>query len=569
MTIPVKGHAAGAGLPSRASDFFSEHFHPHRSPSGRLRSPEKKPLRVLKFGGTSVGDAACMERVIEIIRNAWRDSDVVVVVSAMGGVTTKLVAAASHAEEGNSKAVAAIFEEVRQQHDTAASALLLSSTERSRLDGKMTELLQAGDRLCQGTILLRELTPRTRDSISSLGERLSAPLVAAALAERGVASIAIDATELVVTDSRHGAADPCMDLTRERSQARLRPLLRQGIVPVVTGFIGGTRDGVLTTLGRGGSDYSATILGAVLEADEVIIWTDVDGLQTADPRLVKRACTIPEVSYREAAELAYFGAKVLHPKTLRAVMQCGIPLWIRNTFAPERPGTKITPAGVPSLGGVTALTALNDVAIITIGGPALAGAEDVLGRTIRTTSAVRADILLISQASSQNELCLVIPSALAMNTVEALRREFAHELAHAPTEHISLDPSVAMITVVGQNMRSVPGIVGRTFAALGRENVNVTAIAQGSSEFALSFVVAKQDVTAALTSLHGEFGLGSLSCQPGAEDEDYDRHCELVRVERLAIPEPLASAARNGGTDECVKQSLSLDSAYSDVQANR
>src|SRR5208283_6124906 len=236
----------------------------------------------------------------------------------------------------------------------------------------------------------------------------------------------------------------------------------------------------LTTLGRGGSDYSATILGAALQADEVIIWTDVDGLQTSDPRMVDGGCTIPELSYREASELAYFGAKVLHPKTLRAVMQCGIPLWIRNTFAPERQGTKISPAGPTSGGGVKALTAIGDLALITVGGPGVVGVPDVLGRTFATTAAVRADVLLISQSSSQNNICLIVSSSLARHTVEALRHEFAQDLAHEKVEHITLDPTVAIVTVVGQNMRGVSGIAGRTFCALGRKNVDIIAIAQGS-----------------------------------------------------------------------------------------
>jgi aspartate kinase len=191
------------------------------------------------------------------------------------------------------------------------------------------------------------------------------------LAESGVTSACIEATELVVTDSYHGGAEPWMDLTSAACEARLRPLLQQGIVPVVTGFIGANEEGVLTTLGRGGSDYSATILGAALAADEVIIWTDVDGLLTADPRLVPGACTISEISYHEAAELAYFGAKVLHPKTLRPVMQQGIPLRIRNTFEPENLGTKITPTGPANVGGITAITAISDAALITLGGPGL------------------------------------------------------------------------------------------------------------------------------------------------------------------------------------------------------
>ncbi len=521
MTVPMKNPAVRGGSLGR-------HFPQHRPVQGDIRHHVKRPLRVMKFGGTSVGDAACIGRVVEIIRAASHESDVVVVVSAMGGVTNKLVAAASQSEAGNYQAVAAIFEDLRQQHHAAASALIHSTAEQNRIGRKVTELLALGDRLCQGTILLRELTPRTRDAISSLGERLSVSLVAAALAEHGVASEALEATELVVTDECHGSADPCMDKTGERCAARLHPLLQKGVVPVVTGFIGATADGVLTTLGRGGSDYSATILGAVLDADEVVIWTDVDGLQTADPRLVPGAVTIPEVSYREAAELAYFGAKVLHPKTLRAVQECGIPLWIRNTFTPERMGTKITPAGPPSAGGVKALTAINDVVMITVGGPGFAGVQDVLGRAFRTTAAVRADVLLISQSSSQNDLCLVIPSAFAKATLEALRHEFAHDLAHEHTEHITLDATVAMVAVVGQNMKSIPGIVGRTFGALGRENVNIVAIAQGSSECTISFVVARKDMQTALASIHREFRLGMSSNRSHAEDASYYPLCTTV-----------------------------------------
>ena len=484
------------------------HFLQRHPVQSHVRESARKPLRVMKFGGTSVGDASCIAKVAEITRAASRDNDIVVIVSAMAGVTNKLIEAATHSETGQRKPVATIFEELRKRHEAVVDTLISSAAERTRIRHKMQEIFEEGVRLCEGTALLRELTPRVRDSISSLGERLSAPLVAAALAEHGVASEAIDATELVVTDSDHGAADPRMDLTRERCQTRLHPLLQQGKVPVVTGFIGATAEGVLTTLGRGGSDYSATILGAALDADEVIIWTDVDGLLTADPRLVPNACTVPEISYREAAELAHFGAKVLHPKTLRAVMRCGIPLWIRNTFAPERPGTKITPMGPSNGGGVKALTAIGDVALITVGGPGIVGVPDVLGRTFATTAAVRADVLLISQSSSQNNICLIVSSSSAKPTLEALRYEFAQDLAHEKVEHITLDPNVAIVTVVGQNMRGISGIVGRTFTALGHEDVNIIAIAQGSSECNISFVVGQKDMKAALVTTHREFQLG-------------------------------------------------------------
>ncbi len=522
MTAPMNNRSLRAGLPSR-------HFPQHHSVPAPVQAPVQapvpaevhrnldKPVRVMKFGGTSVGDASCIARVVEIIRAASRESQVVVVVSAMSGVTNQLVAAATQSEQGQHASVATIFDAIRDQHEKAIKILIRSAAERNRIDAQMRKLLEDGERFCQGTSMLRELTLRSRDAISGLGERLSAPLVAAALAERGVPSEAIEATELVVTDTCHGAAEPLMDQTCEHCETRLRPLLDQDIVPVVTGFIGATEEGVLTTLGRGGSDYSATIVGAALQADEVIIWTDVDGLQTSDPRLVDGGCTIPELSYREASELAYFGAKVLHPKTLRAVMQCGIPLWIRNTFAPERPGTRITPAGQPGVDAVKAVTAIHDVVLINIGGPGMVGVQDVLGRTLRTTAAVRADVLLISQSSSQNDLCLVIPSALAKSTVEALHHEFAHELAHEKAEHITVDPTVAIIAVVGQHMRGVAGVVGRACSALDRENLGIVTIAQGSTECTLSLVVPKGDMKAALVSLHREFQLGDASNRSVAE----------------------------------------------------
>jgi len=486
----------------------------------------------MKFGGTSVGDASCIRKVTDIIRAASAESDIVVVVSAMSGVTNKLIEAAVQSEAGNCEAVETIFTQLRQRHDVAVDALIHSDAERIRIRESMGKLFEEGERLCQGTMLLRELTPRAHDSISSLGERLSAPLVAAVLAESGVTSVCIEATEVVVTDSYHGGAEPWMDLTDVACEARLHPLLQQGIVPVVTGFIGANEEGVLTTLGRGGSDYSATILGAALGADEVIIWTDVDGLLTADPRLVPSACTISEISYHEAAELAYFGAKVLHPKTLRPVMQQGIPLRIRNTFEPDNPGTKITPTGPANVAGITAITAIGDAALITLGGPGLSGVQDVLGRAFATAAAVRADVLLISQSSAQNDICLVVASAMSKRTVEALRHEFSHDLAHEKAEHIALDSTVAIVTIVGQKVR-IPGTVGRTFGALARQNVDIIASAHGASDCNISFVVPRKDVKAALLATHQEFQLGELNARAlaaGSTDSPATWFCEAERA---------------------------------------
>jgi len=465
----------------------------------------------MKFGGTSVGDAACIRRSAEIVANASREHSVAVVVSAMSGVTNRLIDAAHQAKRGDRDAGKTLAEALHQQHFEALAALVSNEKSRTQVQHRIEEILAEGSRLYEGTALLRELTPRTLDSISSLGERLCAPVVSAALCELGVASSAVEATELIVTDSFHGGAEPQADATRQRSHARIGPILNAGQVPVVTGFIGATADGVLTTLGRGGSDYSATILGAALDAEEIIIWTDVEGVLTADPRLVSEARTIPEISYREAAELAYFGAKVLHPKTLRPVLPAGIPVWIRNSFAPEKPGTKITQHGRSIGGGVKALTAIRDVALISVGGPGIVGVPDVVGRTFSTTAQLRAEVLLISQSSSQNDICFIVAKAHAQATLEGLRREFAQDLAYQVVDHITMDPDIAIVAVVGENMRGTPGVAGRTFHALGREGVNIIAIAQGSSETNISFVVSDDSVKPALLATHREFGLGKLT----------------------------------------------------------
>jgi len=469
----------------------------------------KSKVQVMKFGGTSVGDASCIARATQIVSQAARANAVVTVVSAMSGVTNRLVDAANRAGNGDREAGSVLIVKLRQQHAVALAALVADDARRSDVTGKLDEIFAEGQRLLDGTALLRELTPRALDAISSLGERLCAPIFASALGELGVKSRAVAATELIVTDTFHGGAEPRMDLTRARCEGVLRPLLNEACVPVVTGFIGATPEGVLTTLGRGGSDYSATILGAALGVDEVIIWTDVDGVLTADPRLVPDARTIPEISYREAAELAYFGAKVLHPKTLRTVTPAGIPVWIRNSFSPTQTGTKISQQGRSIGGGVKALTAIRDVALISVGGPGIVGVPDVVGRTFSTTAELRANVLLISQSSSQNDICFIVASADAQRTLEALRREFASDLSHEVVDHITIDPKIAIVAVVGENMRGTRGVAGRTFAAMGRDNVNIIAIAQGSSETNISFVVEDSAMKQALLTAHREFALGA------------------------------------------------------------
>ena len=477
-------------------------------------------LQLMKFGGTSVGDSGCIRRAAAIVHSAATERSVVVVVSAMSGVTNRLVQAAHRAEHGEQDFIAPLAKELRGQHIAALEALVGDSQARAEVATASQEVVDELVRLLRGTALLRELTPRALDVISGIGERLSAPLVAAAVSELGIRAVSISATEVIVTDAHHGRAEPLMVPTRNRAESRLRPLLDQGLVPIVTGFIAATAEGVQTTLGRGGSDYSATILGAALGAQETVIWTDVDGVKTADPRLVPDARTIPEISYNEAAELAYFGAKVLHPNTLRPVTAARVPVWIRNTFAPEKPGTKITAEGMPTGGGVKALTAIRDVTLVTVGGPGIVGLPDVLARSFAATAETRTNVLLVSQSSSQNDICFVIATTDEKRTLKALRDAFAPEIAEQTVEHVTTNPDIAVVAVVGENMRGIPGIAGRTFTALGRENVNIMAIAQGSSEYNISLVVEKNSMQRALTALHREFRLHE-SANPVAESPSF------------------------------------------------
>jgi aspartate kinase len=491
-------------------------------------------LQVMKFGGTSVGNAECIRRAAEIVARAAGEGPVVAVVSAMGGVTNRLIAAAQACAAGDMDAAGKVAETLQDQHDDAIEILIGEGNKRAELAAELKQIIEEVSSLCRGTALLRELTPRTLDAISSAGERLSARLLAGALRELEVKSVAVEATELIVTDNQSGRAEPLMMETRDRASAKLAPLLAEGLVPVVTGFIGATLEGKLTTLGRGGSDYSATILGAALDAKEIIIWTDVDGVLTADPRLVPEARTLKEISYNEAAELAYFGAKVLHPKTLRPVSEAGIPVWIRNSFSPERKGTQITATGHPTKRGVKAITAMSNVTLITIGGRGIVGLPGVAAKTFTAAASAQANVLLISQSSSGNDICFIIDSGDAARTVAELRAAFAADLAHHEVEHITVNPDIAIVAVVGERMRGTPGIAGRTFNALGRRGVNIIAIAQGSSEYNVSLVVEAGQMREVVQALHSEFDLQ----RPASRFESIENESALANARH-----PSAAAA--------------------------
>lgn len=467
----------------------------------------KKPLHVLKFGGTSVGDSSCILAVGEIIRRNLRSADLVVVVSAMSGVTNRLLEAAKRSSARDTRAAEAILASIRDQHIATATQLITSDDRRKDLLQRLNALLDEGARLCDRVSRLGALTAEATDSIASLGERLSAPVIASTLTEHGVNSVAVEATELIVTDSSHGAAAPLREPTRMRSKERLDPLIRGGAVPVVTGFIGATTTGAVTTLGRGGSDYSATILAAALDADEVSIWTDVDGLMTADPRWVAGARTISDISYREAAELAHFGAKVLHPRTVQALVGSGIPLWIRNTFAPDRPGTKITPSSAATDQVVKGVTAIRDVTIVSIKGKQIGGSDCFLARSSKVAERFRGNLPLLQQSISEGCIRLAVPSDRAAAMVAALRLEFAAELAAKTMQGITLDPPAGIVTLVGNRIHA-ERVAERSLEAIRRAGVLGLAVSEATgSEYNFSLAVLNEELKTVLNLLHHEFGL--------------------------------------------------------------
>jgi aspartate kinase len=370
--------------------------------------------------------------------------------------------------------------------------------------GTIDEYIAELSAYCRSIHVLGEVTPRGMDTITSLGERLNARIVSSALRQSGIESHAIDATELIVTDATFQSAIPLMETTREKIEFRLAPLLGENSVPVVTGFIGATQDGIITTLGRGGSDYTASILGDCLDADEVWTWTDVDGVMTADPREVPDARVIPELSFSEISELAYFGAKVLHPKTLRPLIERDIPLWVKNTFNPTYPGTRIIRSSRTVKGKVTAISAIRELSMITVEGRGMMGVPGIAARTFTAVARQGASVLMISQASSEQSICFVIPTNAETAVIQSIEEEMALELARRDIDRVWAMEDIVVVTAVGAGLRHTPGISGRIFSALGDADINVIAIAQGSSEYSISIVVAENDADHAMQQIHEE-----------------------------------------------------------------
>ncbi|MCC7237183.1 MAG: aspartate kinase [Bryobacterales bacterium] len=461
----------------------------------------------MKFGGTSMGSADRIRASAALCAGEAGKRPVVTVVSAMSKVTDLLLDTLRHAEGGDRDGMESNIATLAQRHRETCEELLPENAREAVLAG-IDELVSEFRRIANGVHMLGERPARSVDEAVAIGERLSALLMASYLQSRDFPAAAVNAREVIVTDAVFGNATPLMGLTREKAAAALGPLLEKGILPVVTGFNGATADGRATTLGRGGSDFSASILAASLDAAELWIWSDVDGILSADPRLVPGARVLDLVTYAEAAELAYNGAKVLHPRTLAPLVSRRIPVWSKNSFAPEKPGTKIVPA-IPDPIGPRAVTSMANVALVSLepASPELTGTK-LMGRAFEALAASGAEVLALTSSSYRQSFCFLVRGDELALALQAVESALSLELAHGYVKPVEVDTEVGLLAIVGEGMRGVTGMAGRIFTAVSREGVNVIAIAQGSSELTIAIVVRREGLEKAVRAVHEECGMG-------------------------------------------------------------
>ncbi len=461
---------------------------------------------VMKFGGTLMGSTKAIQHSASLVlRSTQHGEKVAVVPSAMSGVTDQLIKISASAEQGHIAFANDEISLIRQRHLNTAHELGASA--ESLTVQKLLELLDSLGQTIHGIYLLRELSARSRDLIVSFGERLSAPLMALALERMGVRAHDLTGGQAgLVTTDHFGNARP-LPQAYERIPSRLSGLLDQGITPVVTGFIGETEKGVITTLGRGGSDYSATILGAALNADEVWTWKDVDGVMTTDPRMVPEAQNLEQLSYEEIMEMAYFGAKVLHPLAVTPLQERGIPLRVKSAADPDFPGTLVTahPKGLKN--GVKAVTAIRNAAIIDVGGAGMVGVPEVVSKIFDVLAGEAVNVIMISQSSSMANISLVVLRSDARRAFNALKSQFANS---DWIKTFELWEDVAAVAVVGEGMRGTKGVAARLFTAVAAEGISLHMIAQGSSELNISFAIDETDAEKAVKAIHKAFSLERL-----------------------------------------------------------
>lgn len=460
-------------------------------------------MKVLKFGGSSVANGERIKCVTDIVAQAAEREKVAVVLSAMKGVTDLLIDAAHKAEEG-AEGPKTILETIRTRHFEAVR-YLFAPTDQSAALTPLAIMCNELEEILHGVELLRECSPRTMDLVMSFGERLSCRLAAAYMRTRGMDAVLVDAREIVATDDRFGSAQVDFAKSYALIEKKLASIPGTAVIP---GFIGATSKGVTTTLGRNGSDYTASIIGAGVRADLIEIWTDVDGVLSADPRIVPDAFVIPEVSSEEAMELSYFGAKVIHPYTMVPAVEKDIPLLIKNSLNPSAPGTLIAAAERirrDSARPITGIASIEGISIVNIEGGGMMGIPGFAARIFSALARDGINIIMISQASSEHTICLVFRTEEGERALSALSRELALELETKRIARFELVRDMLVVSVIGENMHGTPGMAGRLFSALGRAGISIRVIAQGSSERNISFVIPEKDHTRALRTLHAEF----------------------------------------------------------------
>jgi len=472
-------------------------------------------MQIMKFGGSSVADASRIKSVADIVISRAENEKTapVVVVSAMKGVTDILLSAASAAESGDSL-YKKLLQDLKQKHHQAVKNLVSDNSIGVTLLIDIDAILGELAEILHGVELVKECSPRTGDLISGFGERLSSLLLAAHINDRGVPSEAVDAREIIRTDDAHGRAAVDFEVSGELIRKRMdtetgnptgKSVSGDSRIFVVTGFIASTSQGVATTLGRNGSDYTASILGAALDAGSVEIWTDVDGILTADPRIVPEAWVIDEISFQEAMELSFFGAEVIHPFTLRPVIEKNLPVFIKNTMNPSAPGTRIARTSAPKDRPITGIASVDDVSMITIEGGGMVGMPGIASRIFASVARTGANIIMITQASSEHSVCLVCRREEAAIAAAGLEKDLSDTLHSGIIRSIRLNDGLEIIAVIGENMQGQPGLSGKLFSALGDIGVNILAIAQGSTELNISFVIKGDDKKTAITAIHRAF----------------------------------------------------------------
>ena len=466
---------------------------------------------VHKFGGTSVADASCVRRVAAIV--AKEPDNLGVVVSAMKGVTDDLLGLVDRA--ARREPVDAQLRALRERHERSATELLGAARARPVL-AQFERELEEIQTILKALSLVRSASQRSRDLISGFGEIWSARQIAAFFAAEFAKTrdvVFVDAREVLVIDK--GEMGPIV--AWDASRPRLNALLPAGFrgIAVITGFVGSDRDGLATTLGRNGSDYSASIFGALLDANEVHIWTDVDGVMSGDPRSVPEAKIIDEMSYSEAMELAYFGAKVIHPQTMAPAVGRGIPIWIRNTFNATHPGTKISASTSHRDSGVKGISGIDNVALVNLEGAGMIGVPGTADRLFGALREAGVSVMMISQGSSEHSICFAVPESSAEQVRRVVERAFAAELAQGQVQRVGVTTGCAIIAVVGDDMAGMPGSAGKFFGTLGDAGINVRAIAQGASERNISAVIDAKDSARAIRAVHSSFYLSAKTISIG------------------------------------------------------